>query len=460
MNDIKEFTNIYITYNNSNMEDKLRDVITSSASYDDKLKSIQQIMAESKKALSKLKQLISTNANLISNAKTVELSNKIEHMIDSLSTIDSDINDLLASVTSDKIQNLKSHIDAYEEDVTSLDSMMFNSLEKYQENLYFAVKNGAMTSDDLSKLRQESGLQDEQRDAIDKVINQLNKEKELTDNKEMDLSEQASIEDKKGNISEDSINSFSDVDIATNETVSKGLKERLNAVQYNQDSFYGADIQQVRIEFEIEQLSKRITSLKEKEKLSFKEAVELQSLVAQVEQLNEALFNIELNRRDLKREEKLERVDAKISSKQNDILEEQARQANSNSKLFRYISARKEANLTEKLTKLQTKMGKIQSKQRQSALLKFDKQNNKLSRKATRQAVKRVVATTTKDKIQKLRDLKNRVVEETINITTDIKNRFIHKKEVVNDMQNEEVIITGQPVEIVIMENPSMSMQM
>ncbi len=460
MNDIKEFTNIYITYNNSNIEDKLRDVITSSASYDDKLKSIQQIMAESKKELSKLKQLISTNANLISNAKAVELSNKIEHMIDSLSTIDIDINDLLASVTSDTIQNLKSHIDAYEEDVTSLDSMMFNSLEKYQENLYFAVKNGAMTSDDLSKLRQESGLQDEQRDAIDKVINQLNKEKELTDNKEMDLSEQASIEDKKGNISEDSINSFSDVDVATNETVSKGLKERLNAVQYNQDSFYGADIQQVRIEYEIEQLSKRITSLKEKEKLSFKEAVELQSLVAQVEQLNEALFNIELNRRDLKREEKLERVDAKISSKQNDILEEQTRQANSNSKLFRYISARKEANLTEKLTKLQTKMGKIQSKQRQSALLKFDKQNNKLSKKATRQAIKRVVATTTKDKIQKLRDLKNRVVEETINITTDIKNRFIHKKEVVNDMQNEEVIITGQPVEIVIMENPSMSMQM
>lgn len=458
MNDIKEFTNIYITYNNINIKDKLRDIINSKTSYNERFKQIQKLMLENKKEFSKLKQLIINNSNLISSEKAVELSNEIDHIIDSLGAIDNDINDILVSLTSENIQKMQSHIDQYNEFATSLASIMLDSLDKYQESLYFAVSTGALTLDDLSKLSKEAGLQEEQKVAIAKVINQLQKEHKLTDNK-MDLAEQASIEDKKGKVSDSSVNDMSDV-IDENVNGVKGLDERLNSVQYNQDSFYGADISQVRIEYEIEQLNKRITSLKEAKKLSFKEAIELHSLVAQVEQLNEMLFNIELNKRDLKREEKLERIDSKISSKENAILEEKTRQEHSNSKLFRYISARKEKKLTEKLTELKNQMGMIEAKQRQSVLLRFDKANNKLMKKTKRQAVKRVIATTTKENIQKLKEFKNRVVEETVNITTDLKNRFVHKKEVVNDMRNKEVIMTGQPVEIVILENPSMSMQM
>lgn len=458
MNDIKEFTNIYITYNNINIKDKLRDIIDSKTSYNERFKQIQKLMLENKNEFSKLKQLIINNSNLISSEKTVELSNKIDHIIDSLSAIDNDINDVLVSLTSENIQKMQSHIDQYNEFATSLASIMLDSLDKYQESLYFAVSTGALTLDDLNKLIKEAGLQEEQKVAIAKVINQLQKEHKLADNK-MDLAEQASIEDKKGKTSDSSVNDMSDV-IDENVQGVKGLNERLNSVQYNQDSFYGADISQVRIEYEIEQLNKRITSLKEAKKLSFKEAIELHSLVAQVEQLNEMLFNIELNKRDLKREEKLARIDSKISSKENAILEEKKRQEHSNSKLFRYISARKEKKLTEKLTELEKQMGMVEAKQRQSVLLKFDKTNNKLTKKTKRQAIKKVIATTTKENIQKLKEFKNRVVEETVNITTDLKNRFVHKKEVVNDMRNKEVIMTGQPVEIVVMENPSVSMQM
>lgn len=458
MNDIKEFTNIYITYNNINIKDKLRDIINSKTSYNERFKQIQKLMLENKKEFSKLKQLIINNSNLISSEKAVELSNEIDHIIDSLGAIDNDINDILVSLTSENIQKMQSHIDQYNEFATSLASIMLDSLDKYQESLYFAVSTGALTLDDLSKLSKEAGLQEEQKVAIAKVINQLQKEHKLTDNK-MDLAEQASIEDKKGKVSDSSVNDMSDV-IDENVNGVKGLDERLNSVQYNQDSFYGADISQVRIEYEIEQLNKRITSLKEAKKLSFKEAIELHSLVAQVEQLNEMLFNIELNKRDLKREEKLDHIDSKISSKENAILEEKTRQEHSNSKLFRYISARKEKKLTKKVTELKKQMGMIEAKQCQSVLLRFDKANNKLMKKTKRQAVKRVIATTTKENIQKLKEFKNRVVEETVNITTDLKNRFVHKKEVVNDMRNKEVIMTGQPVEIVILENPSMSMQM
>lgn len=122
------------------------------------------------------------------------------------------------------------------------------------------------------------------------------------------------------------------------------LKERLNNIQYNEDTFYGADVEQVRIEYELEQLNKRIQSLKNQERLSFKQAIELHSLVTQAEQLNEMLFNIELGRKDLRREEQLARTSSKVSSKENDILETQEKQANSNSKLFKYVSARKEKN--------------------------------------------------------------------------------------------------------------------
>lgn len=105
-------------------------------------------------------------------------------------------------------------------------------------------------------------------------------------------------------------------------------------------------------------------------------------------------------------------------------------------------------------------MGVIQSKQRESVLLKFDKQNNRLMKKSKRQATKRVIVQTTKDKIQKLKDLKNNVVTEVRNIKNDIKNRFVHKPEMVNEMRNEKIVITGQPIEIVPVENLSMSMQM
>ena len=128
--------------------------------------------------------------------------------------------------------------------------------------------------------------------------------------------------------------------------------------------------------------------------------------------------------------------------------------------MIKYASARKEKKLTEQLDKLKAQMGVIQSKQRESVLLKFDKQNNRLMKKSKRQATKRVIVQTTKDKIQKLKDLKNNVVTEVRNIKNDIKNRFVHKPEMVNEMRNEKIVITGQPIEIVPVENLSMSMQM
>lgn len=461
MNDIKELTNIYITYNNSNIEEQLGEIIRSNKSNNEKFKSIQELMNTSKKTLSKLKQLITNNPNLISNVKATELSNKIEHIIESLSTLDNDINDILVSVTNNNIQKFQAHIDDYNTKTIELSDMIFASLEKYQENLYFAVKNNVLTIDDLNQIKQEQGLNQEQIEAIDKVISRLQKEKELAGNDKIGLAEQASIEDKKGNLSENPENTFSDViDVYAEDISSMGLKERLNSIQYNQDTFYGADIEQVRIEYEIEQLNKKIQNLKNQEHLSFKQAIELHSLVMQVEQLNEMLFNIELGRKDLKREEKLARISSKVSFKENDILASKEQQANSNSRLFKFISARKEKKLTEKLEKLKTQMGVIQSKQRESVLLKFDKQNNRVTKKAKKQATKRVIVQTTKEKIQKLKALKNNVITEARNIKTDIKNRFIHKPEMVNEMKNEEITIIGQPLEIVPIENLNMSMQM
>lgn len=461
MNDIKELTNIYTTYNNSNIEDQLREIIKGNESDNEKFKSIQKVMNTSKENLSKLKQLITDNSKLISNVKATELSNKIEHIIASLNVLDNDINDILASITNDNIQKFQVHIGEYNDNMIELDNIMFMSLEKYQENLYFAVVNGILTINDLNQMKTESDLNQEQREAIEKVIIKLQKEKGLSGSNEQDLAEQASMEDKKGKLSENPDDTFSDViDVDVKDDNSLGLKERLNNIQYNQDSFYGADIEQVRIEYEIEQLNKKIQALKNQEHLSFNQAIELHSLVMHAEQLNEMLFNIELGRKDLKREEKLARVSSKVSSKENDILVSKEQQANSNSRLFKYVSARKEKKLTEQLDKLKAQMGVIQSKQRESVLLKFDKQNNRVTKKAKRQATKRVIVQTTKDKIQKLKELKNNVVAEARNIKSDIKNRFIHKPEMVNDMQNEEITIIGQPLEIVPLENLNMSMQM
>lgn len=198
MNDIKELTNIYITYNNSNIEEQLGEIIRSNKSNNEKFKSIQELMNTSKKTLSKLKQLITNNPNLISNVKATELSNKIEHIIDSLSTLDNDINDILVSVTNNNIQKFQTHIDDYNAKTIELSDMIFDSLEKYQENLYFAVKSNALTIDDLNQIKQEQGLNQEQIEAIDAVISRLQKEKELAGNDKIGLAEQASIEDKRG----------------------------------------------------------------------------------------------------------------------------------------------------------------------------------------------------------------------------------------------------------------------
>lgn len=185
MNDIKELTNIYITYNSINIEEQLGEIIRSNKTNNEKFKSIQELLNNSKQALAKLRQLINKNPNLISNVKAIELSNKIEHIIDSLNILDNDINDILTSVTTNTIQKFQSHIEDYNTKTNELSDMMFESLGKYQENLYFAVKNNILTLDDLNQIKQEEGLNQEQIEAIDNIIVRLQKEKELTGNDEI-----------------------------------------------------------------------------------------------------------------------------------------------------------------------------------------------------------------------------------------------------------------------------------
>ena len=126
-------------------------------------------------------------------------------------------------------------------------------------------------------------------------------------------------------------------------------------------------------------------------------------------------------------------LDSKISSYGEQINEEAKKQEQMKSKLFKYVSNVKIGMLQGKMNSLQKKFGSVKSAQAAAAIHAYDAQNRMISFKVKLATAKKVVLDTAK-----------MVKTEFNNIKADF-SKFVSRKSRVQDMENGNVIITGQP---------------
>ena len=136
-------------------------------------------------------------------------------------------------------------------------------------------------------------------------------------------------------------------------------------------------------------------------------------------------MSFELQHKDMKREEQMTKTNEKMDDTSKGITTEQEKREQYQSKLFKYVSSRKEQKLQAKLEKLRSKMAVIQDSQRKSVLVEFDKLNQKLIKTSMKKAKKQVRKERLDEKIEQLRALKDSVVKEVQNIQSDAKLRRV-----------------------------------
>ncbi len=429
MNDLNNFTSFYTIYNNAQFASELEAAMNSSNSNNSRLETLKKIIEAKKDQLQALANQVKKITNLLGSEQANGLLTTIDTNINCLDKLNKDIDAMLVKVTPDFVTLLTDDARLYQDNAKMLEDMIAKTEDKYQESITSALQLGVVTVDDLDSLKKLPDLPLSLKNIIDEVI------KPVTDKRAIEaqnLAEQPAIEDEKGKESNRAL-------IASNPE--NKLAARLNEIKYHEDMNYSSEVAAVKIQATKEELDRKISELKSKEKLSFKEAITLQSLVIEVENLNEMLYNATLDNRLLKGEVKLAKTNAKIKNKAQS-LDDMEKQESYDSALFRFASALKEQSLAMKLAKLQSKMVVIQNKQRASTLLTFDKKNNRLIKKAKREATKRVIASKTKENIDRLREFKNQILMEAKNVKSDF-HRFVHRLELLNDLSDKAIFLVG-----------------
>lgn len=308
---------------------------------------------------------------------------------------------------------------------------------------------------------------------------------EWSESKKNEKAEQASIEDKKGN------ENFSDSDVIdveytevnnqqpssdsieqTQQEVRKqekptpnvasedDLLERLKNIKYDPEN-YRDILQQTILDYKQQSLLKTIQMFEEKKnnsKLSFKEAVSYHQAIEEQKNLLELQEMLANDKGNISKDIRTAKVHSKLSAKEEKLNDLQSRE--NNSKLFKYISSKREGRLNKKISELNDKMLIAMNEQIQAELVTFDKSNNKIVRSAKWHARKEALTDVTKAKIEQLKEMKNNLVEkgaslkkEVTNIAKDIKSRFVRKGNDITSLSNSNIVISGVPAIIENNEN-------
>lgn len=500
MDELRAFTELYTLSDNTIFFEDIQNSLNSSEDKKEVIENFEKVIQERKKALENLKTNVEKASKIMNHTLNDTLLSQINKCLSSLDSVLSDIKNLsLETKDASIMDDLQEHINNVTADTTTLDDSLEKSKEQYLEAIYFAVKTGGLTIDDIESIKDNSNLSNKDKDEIEEVIDRLKQEKEMeaTEVGAKTGTEQDSIKETKGfeslenealasqlpSIANELLQNYSKEELvqlfiqfltqmqaqqglqprkqeqtalATTEqkvvkqepeVVKETLKQRIDKIVYVPGMNYSHEVSKVRAQFEIEKLEEQIKLLKGKGKLKLTETARLQALVAQVESLNEFIYNVDLvdlKGKESKREEKLEDVDTKRTDiqKKRDAVHNLKEQQES--KLFKMVSARKEQKLNDKISKLRTKQSLIQTKQQTSTLLKFDKENKKLARKAKISGIKNTVVQTTNDKITELKQFRDNVLKEAQALTHDIK-RFVRKTGVIERLKAKQGSIIAEP---------------
>lgn len=347
-----------------------------------------------------------------------------------------------------------------------------DSLEEILEN---GLKDNENTLADIEQLLKISNsayqLSSEQKDKISKAVASLKQK-----NKENMETEQATMEDEKGK------NESADEQPTANETSSEGndgttaedvedeilddldedvelspidrVLKALNIEQELADKLreidttlqdYGNAVEAIVRNHYLKTVEDKIAELKpryEDSDLSFAETVEYYSLLEQQQELNNpknpTINRIVANMNGAKMDMNYLKATAnkdKVIEERNDL----------DSKLFRFISCKKEGHLNKKIEKLNNKILKFKGNQLEAELLSFDKINQSMIKKANRHATMKAIGDGLKNAYDNTVDAIKDGITELGNIRSDISKRFKSKGNNTEDLKNKKGSMNGKP---------------
>ena len=413
MNQIINIADFYSIYNNK--------IDTSSLdNYDKKtdfIESFDSVVSNNKKKLNSLKEKLTQISKLFSS----DISDKILSCIDKYMEQLNQYNGFFNSDT-DFTQEEITKVNEFAESInifdTELDELIKESYTDLSNIIFESLKSGSIKSDELNQLISILNLNDNQKDAMLQGLNNYKN------------AEQQTVKDEEG---KDSLGMTESDGSQLNDNTKKSDKDKQEIdVEYVAGSDYHNSVQNVKKHDRISELNMLIDELRSKGNLSFAEATKLYSLVEEREELRKSSYAKKDIASNL-REKKLSSLDRKINDYGEQIKEELQKQEQMKSKLFKYVSNMKIGRLKGKVDSLQEKFGTVKSAQAAAAIHAYDAQNRMISFKAKLATAKKVIT-----------DSAKMVKNEFNNIKADF-SRFVSKKNKVQDMRNENVIITNPP---------------
>ena len=388
MNQITNIAELYVIYNKkidtSNLDnyDKKNDFIAS----------LDSIVAKEKEKISQLKEKLTQISKLFSSDISDKMISCIDKYMEQLNQYNGFFNNN-EDFTQDEIKKVNEFAEAIDKIDTELDELMSQSYTDFSNVILESLKSGRVKPDELNQLVSVLSLEDNQKDAMLQALTNYKK------------TEQPAIKEEEGK----------EID-----------------VEYVAGNDYHNSVQDVKKQDRISELDMLIEEFNSKGSLSFTEAIKLYSLVEEREELRKSSYAKKDIASNL-REKQMSSLDSKISSYGEQINEEAKKQEQMKSKLFKYVSNVKIGMLQGKMNSLQKKFGSVKSAQAAAAIHAYDAQNRMISFKVKLATAKKVVLDTAK-----------MVKTEFNNIKADF-SKFVSRKSRVQDMENGNVIITGQP---------------
>lgn len=201
------------------------------------------------------------------------------------------------------------------------------------------------------------------------------------------------------------------------------LQEKLDRLNYTLGNNLHAEVQTITAEDSLANIIEQIKTLEAKDRLSFKETIQLHTLRDQELGIQKYIENIEtqnLALGDKSREKKLAKNSSKIELAQSNLIASRSSFQNYDSRVMRFLSMRYQEQLQTNIMNLRQKNGILASVQKESAVAKFEKNSRKISRGAKFTGFISGTKQITSEKIEQLKQLKAEVIGEISKIRQDL----------------------------------------
>ena len=211
------------------------------------------------------------------------------------------------------------------------------------------------------------------------------------------------------------------------------LQERISTVNYKLNGNINKEVQEISLESRLETVGEEIAALQGKEKRTIRENFRLSQLLEEqlgLQAYSETIGAQKLSRSEERRERGLKSTSDRLTSTEEQLAEAKAFGEQYESKIMRFLSARYQNHLSERIKGLQSKQGELTDLQRMSSVARFDKASRKIANKARR-----------KGNLAQLKAYRDQIVHEIELMSDDLVRFSSVKAEKIPQMKRGNVVM-------------------